>query len=500
MPVARNRHYNDPVLGQAFGNLAQMFAPPSAQDTYALEKAAGQKLQSEALRQLLDYTTAPDYDGQRADRAATLLGIYNPTQSWRALDMNDATTRRGQDVTAYTSRANNAADNQQRTITSLYGALDPGQVRPAIPAAIAGTQGLPGIDAAVGAPKPPTESEWQAAQNERLRQGGQLTDDMLLDTIIGKETPVKVIGPDGKTPVYQSPGAAVRTGAQPAGEGKDIAFDNYLVRGPDNEQSMSLGRVSPDGRIVAPNGEDITDRVLRKTGTGGNGLDVEMGRDGNLRIRTGDAAGNTVSSMTELQGQTRENERGAQELISLFGSLRQDDLGLAGNLNETVRTNVLGQVAPGMARPDVTARRNQLRAASANLAKAIMNDGRLSDTERAFAREIAVSDGVDVSLPGAQAQLAQLTVLLRWQEDAARAQAGGQPVPPRDLNYVGALVDAGRLPPTMADVYLRTMGGQSTPRPVDGPNTPRPPEPPSPPSPPSAPGSVDDLVERYRSR
>ncbi|MDR6671326.1 hypothetical protein [Rhizobium sp. 1399] len=65
----------------------------------------------------------------------------------------------------------------------------------------------------LGQPKPLSETEWRAQQNERLRGNGALTDSMLLDTIVGDKAPVQAIGPDGKTPVYMAPGQAARTGA-----------------------------------------------------------------------------------------------------------------------------------------------------------------------------------------------------------------------------------------------------------------------------------------------
>ena len=46
-----------------------------------------------------------------------------------------------------------------------------------------------------------------------MRDRGTLTDTMLLDGILGDNAPVKTVGPDGK-PIYTTPGAAARTGAQ----------------------------------------------------------------------------------------------------------------------------------------------------------------------------------------------------------------------------------------------------------------------------------------------
>ena len=62
-----------------------------------------------------------------------------------------------------------------------------------------------------GSPKFMSSTEWDAMKNERLLDQGSLTDQMLIDLVMGKDTPVMVDGPDG--PVFQNPGAAI---GQPA--------------------------------------------------------------------------------------------------------------------------------------------------------------------------------------------------------------------------------------------------------------------------------------------
>lgn len=159
MAINPNR-FNDPALGQAFGNIASIFAPPSAQDMAGYATAKAKKEEAERLAWLFSNPNDP-----LADRKATMAGVYLPTQSYYAQDQNNSTAMRGQDITANTTLSTNAADNaravqtnqldnQRATITSLFGPLNEGQIRPEVPAAIAGTQGLPGIAAAAGTPKP----------------------------------------------------------------------------------------------------------------------------------------------------------------------------------------------------------------------------------------------------------------------------------------------------------------------------------------------------------
>jgi hypothetical protein len=180
--------------------------------------AAAKKEEAARLAELFNYAKDPAVQQEVFDRLGQATGQWTPAQGYY-----------GVNVGAQTSRANNAADNeralrtsamdnQRSAITSLYGALNPGQIAPAVPDEIMGALGLPAIDQRTGAPKPLSETELDAQNKMRLQESGQLTDQMLLDTILGERTPVQAVGADGK-PVYMTPGAAVREGAQPAERG-----------------------------------------------------------------------------------------------------------------------------------------------------------------------------------------------------------------------------------------------------------------------------------------
>ncbi|SEH79386.1 hypothetical protein SAMN05216228_100860 [Rhizobium tibeticum] len=236
--IVANRYYNNPEIGQAFSSLATLFAPPSGSDLAGYAAAGAKRAEAARLAELFDYSKNPNFNQTVFDRMGVGAGAYAPSQSYYSVDQGNATTRRGQDIAAQTSTANNAADNaralqtsamdnQRSAIASLYGPLSEGQVRPAVPADIAAHVGLPAIDEAKGAAKPLTTDEWQAQNAERLRQSGAIGDQQLLDAIMGKETPVQAVGPDGKTPVFMTPGAATRTGAQPY----DQSADKSLVEG-----------------------------------------------------------------------------------------------------------------------------------------------------------------------------------------------------------------------------------------------------------------------------
>jgi hypothetical protein len=107
----------------------------------------------------------PRYAG--AD-AGVLADLFDPTSSWKALDMDDATKRYGIDTTASTSRLNNAADNTRQFATEMFQPLSQGQVRPEVPTDIGSLFGVSTpLPQVAGAAKPLTEGEVQGSLLER---------------------------------------------------------------------------------------------------------------------------------------------------------------------------------------------------------------------------------------------------------------------------------------------------------------------------------------------
>jgi len=183
-------------------------------------------------------------------------GAFTPNQSFYRVDQDNAT-----------SRANNAADNaraiQQTEISSLTDLFNPvseDAMRPEIPADVAGRLGVNrSLPAVQGNRSPLSETEWSAAQRERLRQDGQLGDSDLLDLILGEKTPVHAVGEDGR-PTFMSPGAAVRTGAEPfVNRGAEPKPDVVNYRSPDGRAGTAvydaeLGLVDTQTRQPLPQG------------------------------------------------------------------------------------------------------------------------------------------------------------------------------------------------------------------------------------------------------
>ena len=272
--IRSSKFYNNPQIGAAFDNIASMFAPPSAQETYAYAKARAEREDAARKQQVYDYANDPNYDSSVADRKAAAAGVYLPTQSWYAVDQGNATTRRGQDLESgdrryatdqgviskmYTddrayasSTENNARDNatkiKDREMQEA-GALQRFYASPVVakqgervflPGQTAAATGLAGqLDgpemsltesqqlAQIIANMPterqtqivdnkfaPTETQVQGRALQQRFDNNDITPQMQVEKYQGQETPVEVIGPDGK-PVYMSPGAAVALGAQP---------------------------------------------------------------------------------------------------------------------------------------------------------------------------------------------------------------------------------------------------------------------------------------------
>lgn len=481
MPIRRNGYFNDPAFAQAATNLADLFAPPSGSDAagWAAANAKNAEAQREAerYRMLTDRSTTPEI----ADFFLRTMpgGVKN---TYYSDDQGNATQRYSSDRAYQSSTENNVRDNaraiEERKLQEA-GELQRFYATP-VKAAEGETVFIPNQTQEAsgfgpilhGTPKPPSTDQWFAQNYERLRQSGQIDDKEIVDTIMGKQTPVKaMVGGKG---VYASPGAAVRGGLEIYEEPKPEKYDNYLAVGPDGQEKRFLGYVGPDGQIIDANSQQPVSNVVRKEGTSG-GMAVEVGKDGGFKLVTGNGAGLTNSRVTDLQRTETENGRAVNELTTLFNTLRPDDLGVAGNVNEWL-TNYGAQALPGLARPDVASTRANLNATTLGLAKALVQDERLSDADRRAANEVMVSGGLGESLPGAQAKLASLIALSAYRQKFANTvRTGGEALRPLDGGMLGQLVDDGLISPRVAETYKRNVldhQRQATNSPLPGVNIP----------------------------
>lgn len=236
--------YNDPSVGAIFENLSSMFAPPKASDVYVYTKARAEKAEAERLADL--YQNGTGMDETTFDRKAAIA---------RGLPISGGYA--GVRSTAETSRMNNAADNDRaireavmRDQTERYkvtnGDLRTGQnevvqVSPERQRAmnladpmqrgnISAARDETILPAGGGAPiygqaTPLSQTQLDAREQERLRGQGMITDQMLVDAITGRQTPVRAIGPAGR-PIFTTPGAATRMGMEAAPNSPTTVVNN----------------------------------------------------------------------------------------------------------------------------------------------------------------------------------------------------------------------------------------------------------------------------------
>lgn len=342
--IRRNPSYNDPYIAQAASNLASLFAPPTGADAAGWATARAKNAEADAksaaarrLADVYDYARSQGYDRAMADRMAVGAGVYTPSQSYYAVDTGAAT-----------SRANNANTVRGGLIGQMYQPLNPGQVRPDVPANIAGIVGLPELAGVAGLPRPLSETEAKAADYQALRANGSLTDQMLLDTILGKETPVQAVGTGG-TPVFMSPGAAVRTGAQPydaKAAGTNAAGAAQLRDAKNSIITEDIGRalqvIAENPRMATGIGSQIMGGVGGTPANALNGMlstiKANVGFDQLQAMRAASPTGGALGAVSDAENKLLQSVLG-----NLEASQRPEDLTFnLKRLNNTVMDIVHG--------------------------------------------------------------------------------------------------------------------------------------------------------------
>ncbi|MFK3857829.1 hypothetical protein [Agrobacterium pusense] len=254
--IVGNKYFNDPALGQAFSNIAQMFAPPSGSDLAGYAAAGAKKAEAARLADLFNYAQSADgFDQSTFDRMGQAVGQWNPSNGYYGVNVGAATSRANNaDDNARALRvagmdneralATNRLDNQRQAITSLYGALDPGQVAPALPDDIASIIGLPAIGERQGIDKPLTDDQVKGAIIGSLPQADQR------EIAMSGVNVEQIVGANGQ-PVIASRQAAV--GQQPyIKPNTDNATEiSRLIEERDRLPADSPNRAAFDARIQA---------------------------------------------------------------------------------------------------------------------------------------------------------------------------------------------------------------------------------------------------------
>jgi hypothetical protein len=506
-----NALQRDPNLAKAFDNIASMFAPPSGSDFLASAKMQSERADAARLAEIYNYAKDPSFNRELFDRKLVAAGRATPNQSFYSVDQGNIVLKRGQDVRATTDleqeriRGRNAVMLEQAKPVIL--GQDQTGFIPGSTQAAAGfrpmLQGKMEFDAnktyrmpdgTTGAgPYMPTSDQVVATVMQGQLDKGAVTPQAVVGSKLG--TPLQTQGPNG--PIYEAPGDAMARGARPADTDAPARADNFVAMGPDGKSFNFLGyaRNGPNGlEIINQATGQPQPNVIRREGSQG-GLSFESDGKGGIKLSTGNAAGQPTGRVNDLMRAESEGNRAVNELIPLLENLRQDDLGAAGNINDLM-TNYGAQVAPGLARPDVTGRRNQLRATTLSLAKALLGDDRLSDADRRAAEAVSVSNGIDESLPGAQAKIASLIVLNAYRAAYAKSVRQGQQLPPLSPQIVGQMVDQKLIPLTVAEMYVRNnfTAREPTTGPVPGVQTPQLPGAAGVAAPPAQPGAPQQPV------
>jgi hypothetical protein len=374
MPIVNNRAYNDPALGQAFGNLAAAFAPPSGSDLAGYATAGAKKAEAARIAELYAAAGQPDFNQTVFDRQAVAAGLYNPTQGYYAQDQNNSTARygidttattarRGQDIGASTAITNNTADNERAMMAAILGAAtDPvaqGAIRPGFNPVDYGVEAVPAVPEFAGRVAPLSETEQKAVERQRLAGSGQLTDQMLLDTIVGSETPVQAVGASG-APVYMSPGAAVRQGAAPYTKPSG-ATETQNYRTPDGKTGTAF---------FDPTANTWKDTATQTPVPQGSTTFSSSLQGGGDETGLAPTTANKTSG-TNLEATLNATEADARNLLGLLGK-NPGIAGLPGDIRGAAQNavSVLGEMSAafGNMAPDAVITAEQAQAALSRLA------------------------------------------------------------------------------------------------------------------------------------
>lgn len=283
MAIKSNRYYNDPAMAQAAANLTDLFGPPSGADESGYAAARAKDLETNQRQAMWDYMQRPDADQGLLDRAGIISDLYDPSQSYYAVDTTAATSRSNNEADNIQKSAANAADNQRALVQTLYGNLGRGDVRPALDPVIAEKFGIPAIPEQQGLPVPETETEARADILRKLTSGdtaaiGDVT--MAQQALLGTDV-VPTYGPDGKpvlTPRFDATGktpvlsAEMEEGGIVRGldETQQIqrALGTDVVQVVDDQGKLSyVNRYDAAGKTPVPGTAPTTDTFVRQDGS-----------------------------------------------------------------------------------------------------------------------------------------------------------------------------------------------------------------------------------------
>ncbi|MEM1397541.1 MAG: hypothetical protein AAGH38_08860 [Pseudomonadota bacterium] len=400
----RGRHFNDPSIAASISPLVQAFTPPSASEQHSLVRANNERAEGQRKAQL--WAAA----GDDFDKRSIVADLYNPTQSFYAVDSADATARRGQDIAAETSRHNNAADSaaayDRATLEAIAGlggtVLEHGEAISGIPDDVAEALGISSFPSQTGAdldaPAPLlSEDEVEAQLLQVAIDEGLFSPEEVVAERRSNVPVETIVTPDG--PRFVSRGDAV--GQEP-----------YINRGAQAAPELETYR-TPEG-LTGTAEYDVDQRVWVDTQT------REVLPEGTVTGKINDTSegfGATTSNVTRGNAIVAEAQY-ALERVSAFRDLLEQNPGIMG--------------IPGMIRglaQDVVAAADEAGAAF----------GSIDSVEEA--RELAARIGASGDYDPAFAQAAAYALEMAYLQ--AKAQDPGGEVNVRELERILGHFDGG---------------------------------------------------------
>jgi len=438
MAIGSSGYFNNPQFAQAASNLASLFAPPSGSDAAGWAAANAKKEEASRLAQLFTMAQQEQFNKEQFDRMGAAAGQWTPNQSYYAVDQGNAVTMRGQDVSAATSRANNAADNQRSMLGALYQPLNPGQIRPELPGSLASQYGMPSVTVpqTAGAPKPLTESEFNAAVLGTLPESEQRAAALgstPVQTIVTPEGPRISFQSDavGKEPFinkgaepkpditnYRTPDGAVGTAVYDAARGGlvDTQSGAPLPQGTQTFKAQAQGAV---GDVLGKATSNQVDGQL---------LDIAVAKNTAVKLR------DLIAKSPSSQGAVGWLRGTAQNLVQTGGELGQYFGGGVNDVQKAIANGLADEDLAGAFDPNIPAIEMMANLLAFQYAKTTTGE-RLSNEMLRATRSALGLDGLTSNQASSLARLNQAIQLIEDQErilGEARAggvKAVGQPAP-----------------------------------------------------------------------
>lgn len=473
MPTRSNGYFNNEGFAQAASNLSSLFAPPSGADAAGWATASAKRAEAARLAELFAYAKDPAFNREQFDRLGVGAGSWAPTQSFYKVGVDDATTRRGQDVSASTSRSNNAADNARAleaarlqqagetartmlapvgqgatrfvppSIADMYG-VAPQQIG-VIAAAPGETNYLPDGRVVSGTPKPMSTDELAATVMASGLKDGSIRPGDVAGAKMG--SPVQVQTPAG--PQYAFPGSAV--GQAPYE--KPTKPTNGLGVLPDGTQVPAAQ--GPDGKwFHAQTGQPLPPdvRIMDMPRPQGTNADLGVGKPTANRLEQSliDAAvaKGTAVKLRDLIQQSPASQgavgwlRGtAQSLLQTGGELAQFFGGDLAKINEAIRSGAADMSLAGAFDPNIPAIEMLSNLLAFQYAKMTTGE-RLSNEMLRASRSALGLEGLTANQADATARLNQAIERITAQEtiyrDAMKNGVGATTIVPPPAPMPGA--------------------------------------------------------------